>query len=132
MRACAFFSRSLDPVLDRGEGHKDAVVSPQVPTRRAVGQAVLDHEPHCQIDHAVGVMAAGWGQVREVHAEICATFCTVVLQIGDHQVTRTPGVEIAQIVQRALLVLVAIGLVPTTRTGVSFGVATAVNSLWLW
>jgi len=31
-----FFPR-LDPVLDRRKRHKDAVVAPQVPTRRAVG-----------------------------------------------------------------------------------------------
>jgi len=132
MRACAFFSPSLDPVLDRGEGHKDAVVSPQVPTRRAVGQAILGHDPHGEVNHPVGVMAAGWGQVRKVYAEVLATLCTIVLRIGDHQVTGTPGVEIAQIMQRALLALVTIGLVSTTRTGMSFGVATAGNNLWLW
>jgi hypothetical protein len=70
MRPCAFFSPSFDPVLDRGEGHKDAVVSPQVPTCRAVGQAILSHDPHRQIDHTVGVMATGWSQVREVYAEV--------------------------------------------------------------
>ena len=69
MRACAFFSPSLDPVLDRGKGHKDAVVAPEVPTRRPVGQAVLDHEPHRQIDHAVGVLTAGWRQIGEVRVE---------------------------------------------------------------
>jgi len=46
MRACAFFSPRLDPMLDRRKGHKDAVVAPEVPTRWAVGQAVLDHEPY--------------------------------------------------------------------------------------
>ena len=131
MRACAFFPPSLDPVLDRGEGHKDAVVSPQVPTCRAGGHAILGHDPHRQIDHAVGVMAAGWGQVREVYAEGRATLRTRVLRRGDHQVPWTPGVEIAQIMPRALLALVARGLMPTTRTGVSLGVATAVNHLWL-
>jgi hypothetical protein len=64
MRACAFFSPSLDPVLDRGKGHKDAVVAPQVPTRWAVGHAVLNDDPHRQIDHAVRVVTARWGQVR--------------------------------------------------------------------
>jgi len=34
--------------------------------------------------------------------------------------------------QRALPALVAIGLVPTTRTGMLFGVATAVKNLWRW
>jgi len=54
MRACAFFSPRLDPVLHRGKGDEDAVISPQVPTRRAVGQTVLDDEPYRQIHHTVG------------------------------------------------------------------------------
>src|SRR5439155_20294584 len=69
MRACAFFSPRLDPVLDRGKGDKDAVVSPEVPTRGPVGQAVFDHQPYRQINHAVGVLTAGWRQVREVGAK---------------------------------------------------------------
>jgi len=56
MRACAFFSPSLHPVLNGGEGDEDAVVSPQVPTCRAVGQAILDHDPHGQVNHPVGVL----------------------------------------------------------------------------
>ena len=55
-----------------------------------------------------------------------------MLRIGDHQITGTPGVEGAQIMQRALLALVAMGLVPTTRTGMLFGVAAAVKHLWRW
>src|SRR5205807_972692 len=94
MRACAFFPPSLDPVLDRRKRHKDAVVSPQVPTRWAVGQTVFDHEPHRQIDHAVGIATARWRQIREVGVEVRATFRTVVLRIGDQEITRTPGVEI--------------------------------------
>jgi hypothetical protein len=58
MRACAFFPPSLDPVLDRREGDKDAVVSPEVPTRRTIGQTVLDHQPYRQINHTVGVLTA--------------------------------------------------------------------------
>jgi hypothetical protein len=94
MRACAFFSPRLDPVLDRGKGDKDAVVSPQVPTRRAVGQAVLDHNPHRQIDHAVGVLTARWRQISEVGVEVLAAFRTVMLRIGNHEITRTPHIEI--------------------------------------
>ena len=110
MRACAFFSPSLDPVLDRRKGDKDAVVSPQVPTRRAVGQAVLDHEPYRQINHAVGVLTARWRQIGEVRVKVLATLRTVVLRIGDHEITWTPQVEIPQVVQRPLELLVPIGL----------------------
>ena len=77
-------------------------------------------------------MAAGGCQGSEGQAEVRATWRTGVLRIGDHQVTRTPSVETAQIVQRALRALLALGLVPTTRTGVLFGVATAGNNRWRW
>jgi len=109
MRACAFFSPSLDPVLDGGKGHKDAVVAPQVPTRRAVGHAVLDHEPHRQIDHAVGVLTARGRQSRQVRLEVLLTCRTVVLRIGDDEIPWTPEVEIAQVGQRPRKLLVPIG-----------------------
>jgi len=73
MRACAFFPPSLDPVLDGRQGHKDTVVAPQVPARWAGGQTVLDHEPHRQIDHAVGVLTARWRQSRQVSLEVLLT-----------------------------------------------------------
>jgi hypothetical protein len=82
MRACAFFSPRLDPVLNRGKRAKDAVVSPEMPTRWSVGQAVLDHEPHGQVDHAVGVLASGWRQIGEVRVKVLATLRTVVLRIN--------------------------------------------------
>jgi predicted component of type VI protein secretion system len=109
MRACAFFPPSLNPILNGRKGHKDAVVAPQVPTRWAVGQAVLDHEPHRQIDHAVGVLTARWRQIRQVSLEVLLTFRTVVLRIGDDEIPWTPQVEIAQVVQRPLKLLVPIG-----------------------
>src|SRR5215475_12465446 len=130
MRACAFFSPSLDPVLDRGKRDKDAVVAPEVPTRGPVGQAVFDHQPDRQIHHAVGVLSARWRQIREVRVKVFATLRTVVLRIGDHEIPRTPEVEIPQVVQRPLGLLVAIGLVPTTRTGLSLVGATGRDDLW--
>ena len=44
-----------------------------------------------------------------------AALRTIVLRIGDHRSPGSPGVEVAQIMQRALLVLIALGLAPTTR-----------------
>src|SRR6516164_8610150 len=98
MRACAFFSPRLDPVLDRGKRDKDTVVTPEVPTRGPVGQAVFDHQPDRQINHAVGVLSAGWCQIREVRVKVLATLRTVVLRIRDDKIPRTPEVEIAQVV----------------------------------
>jgi hypothetical protein len=109
MRACAFFPPSLDPVLHGRKGHKDTMVAPQVPTRWAVGQAILDHEPHGQVHHAVGVLSAGWGEIGKVCVKVLLTFRTVMLRIRDDEITRTPQVEIAQVVQRPLGLLVPIG-----------------------
>ena len=79
MRTCAFFSPSLDPVLDRGKRDKDAVVAPEVPTRRPVGQAVFDHQSYRQINHAVRILTAGWRQIREVGVKVFATLRTVAI-----------------------------------------------------
>src|SRR5499433_3676910 len=98
MRACAFFSPSLDPVLDRGKRDKDAVVAPEVPTRGSVGQAVFDHQPYRQTHHAVRGLSAGWRQIREVRVKGLATLRTVMLRIRDDKIPRTPEVEIAQVV----------------------------------
>src|SRR5919108_3909670 len=131
MRACAFFSPSLDPVLDRGKRDKDTVVAPEVPAGGTVGQASLDHEPYGEVYHAVGVLTAGWCQIGEVRAKVLATLRTEVLRIGDHKIPRTPQVEIPQVVQCPLVLLVAIGLVPTTRTRLPEVVATVGDDLGL-
>src|SRR6266568_207666 len=132
MRACAFFSPRLDPVLDRGKRDKDAVGSPEMPTRWPVGQAVLDHEPHGQVHHAMGVLTAGWCQIGEVRVKVLATLRTVVLRIGDHQITRTPHIEIPEVVQRPLGLLIPVGLVRATRTGLPLVGATVRDDLWRW
>src|SRR4029453_54267 len=131
MRACAFFPPGLDPVLDRGKRDKDAGGAPEVPTRAPVGQAVFDHQPDRQINHAVGVLSAGWCQIREVRVKVLATLRTVVLRIGDYEIPRTPHVEIPQVVQPPLVLFVAIGLVPTTRTRLPEVVATVGDDLGL-
>src|SRR5215468_1575862 len=132
MRACAFFSPSLHPILDRGKGDKHPVVTPQVPAGRPVGQAIFDHQPYRQIHHAVGVLSAGWRQVREVGAKVLATRRTVMLGIGHQQIPRTPHVEIPHIMQRPMKLLVPIGRVPTMRARVPEVVATGGNDLGPW
>ena len=108
-RACAFFSPRLDPGLDRSTGDKDAVVAPQVPTRRAVGPAVLDHHPHRQIDHALGVLTARWRQISEGGVAGRAACRPGMLSRGHHEIPRTPPIEIPSVVQRPLRRLVPIG-----------------------
>src|SRR5919201_2097019 len=132
MRVCAFFSPRLDPVLDRGKRDKDPVVAPEVPAGGPVGQAVLDHKPHGEIHHAVGVLTAGWCQIGEVRAKVLATLRTVMLGIGHQQITRTPHVEIPQVMEHPMRLLVPIGRVTTTRARLPDVVATVGDNLGLW
>src|SRR4029434_3497995 len=129
---CAFFAPRLAQVLDRGTRDKDAVVAPEVPTRGPVGQAVLDHEPYRQINHAMRVLTARWPQIGEVRAQVLATLGAVMLRIRDHEITRTPQVEIPQVVQCPLELFVPIGLVPTMRTRLSRVDAPGRDDLWRW
>src|SRR5262249_2403484 len=111
----AFFSPRLDPVLDRGNRDKDPGGAPEVPAGGTGRHASRDHEPHGEGHHAVGVWTAGWGQIGEVRAQVCATLRTVMLGIGHHQIPRTPPVEMPHIMPRPLRLLVPRGRVPTTR-----------------
>src|SRR2546427_6626827 len=131
MRDCAFFSPCLNPVLDRGKGHEDTVVSPEMPTRRAVGHAIFDHESYRQIHHAVGVVTARWRQIGEVRIEVLATLGAVMLRIGNHKITRTPHVEIAQVVQRPMRLLVPVSRVTTAWTRLPDVVSTVRDDLGL-
>src|SRR5207237_6669496 len=49
-----------------------------------------------------------------------------------HEIARAAQVKIPQVVQRPLGLLVPIGLVPTTRTGLSLVGATGRDDLWRW
>src|SRR5215471_5734284 len=132
MRACAFFSPRLAPVLDRGKRDKDTVVAPEVPAGGTVRQAILDNEPHGEVHHTVGVLTAGWCQIGEVGAKVLATLRTVMLGIGHQQITRTPQVEIAQIMERPRQLLVPIGRVTTTWARLPEVAATVGDDLGLW
>src|SRR5712692_8664092 len=119
MIPCAFFSPRLYPVLDRGKGHEDAVVSPQVPAGWPVGQAVFDHQAHRHLDHTMRIMAAWQGQIGQIDVEVLMTFRTVVVRVRDQEVNRTTRVQIPKVVQRTLPVFVAIRPMATFGAGLS-------------
>jgi hypothetical protein len=56
--------------LDRGEGNKDSVIAPELPTGVAVGHAIFDDEPHRHGDDPMGVVTAARRHVGQVDAEI--------------------------------------------------------------
>src|SRR5262249_25942510 len=64
--------------------------------------------------------------------EVLLTFRAIMLRIRDDEITRTPQVEIPQVVQRPLELLVPIGLVTTPRTGLARIGATGRDELWRW
>src|SRR5205823_229249 len=77
-------------------------------------------------------LTSGWCQIGEVRVKVLATLCTVVLRIGDHQITRTPHVEIPEVVQPPLELFISVSLVRATRTGLPLVGATGRDDLWRW
>ena len=98
IRRAAFFPPGLDPVLDRGVGDERAVIAPQGPCGRAIGEAVLDDQPDGRLDDPAGVMAAGVGQVGGVGEEVLAAKAAVVLRDEQDEVAGPPGEGITQVV----------------------------------
>ena len=71
--AWIFPPRVLNPVLDGGVGDTDAMISPQVPTGRAVGQTVLRNESDSPVLDATCVEALGKCEVGQVGGKVAAT-----------------------------------------------------------
>ncbi len=58
------------------------------------------------------------------------TLRTIMMRRRDDEITRTPQVEMPEVVQRALALLLSRGLVTTTRTRVARGSAPGKDHLW--
>src|SRR2546423_11908175 len=63
--------------------------------------------------------------------EVRATLGAVMLRRGDHEIPRTPQVEIPQVVEGSLRLLVPRGHMTTTRTHVPLVMTAVGNNLWL-
>src|SRR5256885_630479 len=125
MLAIFFFPGRLDPVLDGGKGDEDAVVAPQVPLRRLVGQTVLDDQPDGQILDAAGVVASAVGQVSQVGWEEEVAVGAVMAGEGDDEVDGAAGARVAEVVQGARGGGVAAGAGTAARAAAGPGVAAA-------
>src|SRR5882672_7317642 len=97
----AFFPPSLHPVLEGGIGHKHPVVTPQMPTGRFIGEAVLDHQAYRQADAPMRVLALGRRQGRGIGVAILTARAAGMLRVGQRDIPRTPRDEFPDIVQRA-------------------------------
>src|SRR3954453_205874 len=129
MRNAAFFPPGLDPVLDRGVGDEDAVIAPEVPTGGAEGQSVLDDQADRQVDDAMGVVAPGRREVGGIGVEVLAALGTEVLGVRQSDVVGPAREEIAEVVEGALELAIAVGVVPTAGTGPSLEIAAAPEDL---
>jgi len=98
MRTSPFFPRRLDPVLNRGERHKDPMISPEVPAGRPIGQAILDHQTHRPLLNAMGVMTIGQSQIVCLRGEAPLARSAPVLGVCQVNVQRPLAAGVAQIV----------------------------------
>src|SRR5947209_3194447 len=101
VRRSAFFPPGLDPVLDRGVGDEDAVVTPEVPSGGAVGEAVLDDQTDSGVDDPAGVVTPGVGQVGYVGVEVASARGAVVSGVEHDEVPRPACERVAEVVERA-------------------------------
>jgi hypothetical protein len=69
-----------------------------MPTRGAIGKAILDDQTHRLLLHAVGVMALGQGQVVHVGAEASPAGGTLMLGVGQVKVQGMAAAHITQVV----------------------------------
>jgi hypothetical protein len=85
--------------LDGGEGDKNTVVAPQMPTGGLIRQAVLHNESHGQGDDAMGVMGLGQGVVGHVRVEVLPTVRATMLRIDEVNVAWPTGHQVANVMQ---------------------------------
>ena len=107
------------------------MVSPEMPTGRAVRQSVLHHQPHRQRDDPLGVVALGWGEVPGVHVEVTAAFAAVMLGVREMDVPRSFADQIPQIMQRPLDGAIAVAASAAFRAWPSREIAAALDQLGL-
>ena len=131
MRRAAFFPPGLDPVLDRGPGDEDAMIAPEAPTGGLVGQAIFGDQADGYGDDPLGGMAAGCGQVGGVGIEVLAALRAVVLRVGQDEIARPAGDEVAEVVECASEDPIAVGTMATTRARTSPEVAAPMTDLRL-
>src|SRR5262245_51201551 len=125
MLSIFFFPGRLDPVLDGGPGDEDAVVTPQVPPRRLIGQAILGDEADGQFLHAASVLALGPGQVRQGGGEVEVAVGAVVPGEGNGKIDGAVTPQVAEVVQHSSGGGVAAGAGTAARTAAGRVVAAA-------
>src|SRR3954466_13845232 len=131
VRRAAFFPPGLDPVLDRGVGDEHAVIAPEAPTGRAIGEAVFDDQADGGVDDTPRIVTARVGQVGHVGVEVLATAGAVVLRVENDRVAWPSGEGIAQVMKGPSPLAIAIGTVAAARAGPAAVIAALAADLGL-
>jgi hypothetical protein len=102
-----------------------------MPTGDAVRQAILHDQPHGQADDAVRVPGLGRRQVGHVGVERLAALGATVHRVVEQNVAGTPGDEISDIVDRALILASAATAFAAAWTGAALVESAASHQLGL-
>jgi len=108
------------------------MVAPEMPTGGLIGQAVLHHQPDGQSHDPMGVAGLGSGQVRHVGREVMAAPSTMMLRVGEPDLTRPAPHWVAQIMQGAGKKPVPGAGFAAFRTGPMLVISTARDELREW
>lgn len=101
------------------------MVTPEVPTGVAVGQAIFRDKTDGTLLDAAGVQAVGQRQVRDVTGAAAATVEAAMTGESDNEVNGAVSAGVAEIMQGARVHDIATGAVTTARAGTRRPVATA-------
>jgi hypothetical protein len=69
-----------------------------MPTGGTIGEAIVDDDPHGQINHPMRVMPARRGHIAQIDVAMLPAVGTVVTRVGHSEGHWTTGVYIAQVV----------------------------------
>src|SRR3984885_6928328 len=78
------------------------MIAPKMPGSESIGQAILDHQAHCQGNDALGVMTSRRCQIGHIGIEVELTKGTAMFRVGDMQVAGAILAQAANLVENAL------------------------------
>jgi hypothetical protein len=125
MLSIFFFPSRLDPVLDGGIRDEDAVLTPEVPTGVAVGQAIFHDKTDGVLLDAAGVQAVGQSQVGNITGEATTAVEAAMAGERDNQINGAVGPSIPEVMEGTAAHGIAAGAVATAPAGPRRPVATA-------
>jgi hypothetical protein len=75
------------------------MISPEMPTCRAIRQTVFHNKANGKGDHGVGITGFGRGEIGRIVAKMELAFTTVVKGVTQNDVDGTTGERIAEVMQ---------------------------------